>query len=163
MKKLSFTLSLIITSLLFISCNSSFDEKEVRIVTNDFLQAMHKPADFKKMKELYPKFSFSSVPRVTEHSVTSINEENGKVTATIYTNYITSSNEKIPTNFALELRNVNEVWKITNSKGLSNFKSMYPNVFKYALENNYFTENDDLWDLELNTLMKKAKNEMPKE
>jgi hypothetical protein len=114
---------------------------------------MKKPVDFNKMKENYVGFSFNSVPSVSKYTIKSIKAENGDVIVEIATTYRKIARTS-SADFILKLNEVEGEWKITNSKGMSNYKLMFPTEYKYALENKLIDESQDLWDLEISEILK---------
>lgn len=159
MKKTSIFCLFIVISLQLTSCKKSYNEDEVNKTITEFLEAMKKPVDFKKMKESYVDFSFHSVPSVSKYEIKSLNKENGVVIAKIATTY--KKRARVSTvDFTLKLTKIDGVWKITNSKGMPNIKLVYPKAYKYALENNLFKISDSLWDMELNSVIQDARSKI---
>lgn len=157
MRKLSILSLVFIGLFLFNSCKS-YNENEVKVVANNFLNAMHKPVDFKKMKANFNDFPFMSVHRIDEHSIRSIKEIDGEIIADVTTFFINSKDEKFTNDFLFKLKKVKETWKIVDSKGLSNIQSSYPNAYKFSQKSERL--NDDLWDIETLIIVKKAKKEL---
>ena len=160
MKK--YIIPLVIMTVITISCKNSYDVVAVNKTLTEFLDAMKKPVDFKKMKEHYVGFSFHSVPTVGEYTIESINQENDNVIVNVATTY--KKRARIyNTDFILKLNEVDGVWKITDSKGMSNFKMMFPEAYNYAINNKLFDVNsNDKWDLEMDKIIKKADKEAKK-
>ena len=151
MKKI-LCLNLLMLSLVLCSC-SNMDKEEIKKQTNEFLNAMHKPVDFKTIKKIYPNMSFYSVYRVDEHQVTSIKEENESVIVSVSTFFINSQEEKFTNDFLLKFENIEGVWQIVNSKGII---SINKTDYAYALENKFIKADADLWDIELTMAVKNA-------
>jgi hypothetical protein len=144
-----FTLAIISTS-----CKEAYDKQAVDETLTSFLEAMKSPADFDKMKESYVGFSFHSVPSVSKYTIKSIKVENGDVIAEIATTYRKIARVS-SADFILKLNEVDGAWKITNSKGMSNYKMMFPTEYKYAVDNKLIDESEELWDVELGKIIKK--------
>ena len=156
--------SLILLSFLFIApiqqnpgINS---DNEIRTLVNEFVQAMHKPVDFKTMQALYLDFPFMSVVRVGAHEIKTIKEDGNAVMVEVHSYWNKSNGEKIINDFALKLKKTEGAWKIVNSKNLSNIKGFYPYAYEYAIANGMLKKSDDLWDMELHAIIKKAKKEL---
>ena len=152
MKK--YTLILFTLAIVATSCKDSYDEKAVDETLTSFLEAMRKPVDFDKMKDSYVGFSFSSVPSVSKYNIKSLKVENGDVIAEISTTYRKIARVS-SADFILKLNEVDGAWKITNSKGMSNYKMMFPTEYKYAVDNKLIDESEELWDVELGKIIKK--------
>ncbi len=157
MKKLTILSFLFITSLLFNSCKP-YNENEIKTTANNFLDAMHKPVDFKKMKANFNDFNFMSIPRVDEHKIRSIKEVEGEIIADVSTFFVTHNKEKITNDFLLKFKKIENVWKIVDSKGLASLEGFYPNAYKFAQKSNLL--NDNLWDMEVLQIVKKTKKEL---
>jgi len=157
MKKLSLICCLIITPLLFNACKS-YNEDEIKIVTNNFLDGMHKPVDWEKMKENFHEFNFTSIPRADKHSINSIKEINGEIIADITTTFTDTRSKRFTNKFLLKFGKINEEWMIVDSKGVSNIENFEPNAYEFAEKSNLL--NDDLWDVEVFKIVEKAKKEL---
>lgn len=148
--------------IITISCKNSYDEVAVNKTLSEFLDAMKKPVDFKKMKEHYIGYSFHSVPTVGEYTIESINQENDDIIVNVSTTYKNRA-RVYNTDFILKLKEVDGNWKIIDSKGMSNFKMMFPEAYNYAINNKLFDVNsNDKWDLEMDKIIKKADKEAKK-
>ncbi len=149
-------IALFVIAFIITSCKNSYDEAAVNKTLTEFLDAMKKPVDFKKMKEHYVGFSFHSVPTVGEYTIESINQENDDVIVNVATTYKKRA-RFYKTDFILKLNEVDGEWKITDSKGMSNFKMMFPEAYNYAINNKLFDVNsNDKWDLEMDKIIKQA-------
>ena len=143
-------LSLFLLALVLFSCSN--DKEEIKTQTNEFLNAMHKPVDFKTIKKIYPNMSFYSVWRVDEHHIISISEQEEDVIVSVSTFFINSKEEKFTNDFLIKLQKVDGSWFIVNSKGIT---SINKTDRAYALENK-FIGTVDLWDIELTMAIKDA-------
>ena len=130
---------------------------EIKAVVNEFVQAMHKPVKFKKMKEHYVDFPFYSVVRVDEHEITSIKKEGTAIIVEVHSFFVKHNGKKMENDFSLKLEKREGVWKIINSKKLSSIKGAYPQAYDYALKQGLINEKEDIWDVELHAIVKKAK------
>lgn len=157
MRKLSILSLTFIGLFLFNSCKS-YNENEIKVVSNNFLDAMHKSVDFKKMKANFNDFPFMSVHRVDEYSIRSIKEIDGEIIVDVTTFFINSKDEKFTNDFLFKLKKIDDSWKIIDSKGLSNIQGSYPDAYKFAQNKNLL--NDDLWDVETLKQVKIAKKEL---
>lgn len=156
MKKLSIFCVFIVITIQLTSCKS-YNEEEIKDVANTFLDAMHKPVDFKTMTAHYKDFDFVSVPRADKHTINSIKEINNEILANVSTSFTNHRGKIFKNNFILKFEKIDDTWKIVNSYNLSNPKGMYPKVYKYALEKNLLKKTDSLWDVDLLKTIKKAK------
>lgn len=144
------------------SCKESYNKEAVNTTLTNFLEAMKKPVDFDKMEEEYVGFSFYSVPSVSKYTIKSIKVENGNVIADIATTYKNRARVS-SADFTVKLNKIDGEWKITDSKGMSNFKMMFPKAYNYAINNKMFdSNNNDKWDLEMDKIIKKADKEVKK-
>ncbi|MEM7106381.1 MAG: hypothetical protein AAF502_24855 [Bacteroidota bacterium] len=160
MKNLMIIFVCLLTSFQLIGCNNS-DGAAMEVV-NEFIEAMYKPVDFKKISDLYQNFPFSAVPKVDGHEINSIEKENGAVIAIVQTYWTKSDGTKIENNFRLSLEMVEDTWKIINSMGLSRANTAEPSAYDFGLKQGLIENPDDMWDIELYNAIKKAKAEMKK-
>ena len=144
-------LSLFLLALVLFSCSN--DKEEIKTQTNEFLNAMHKPVDFKTIKKIYPNMSFYSVWRVDEHQILSVTEQDENVIVSVSTFFINSKEEKITNDFLLQFQKREDVWLIVNSKGIT---SINKTDYAYAVENGFVNADDGLLDIELTTAIKNA-------
>ena len=161
MKALLIILAVSFSSTNLQSCGDSDDA--VRAVIDEFVEAMYKPVNFSKMKELYRDFAFTNVVRADAHEIKSLSKENGAVIANIHSHFEKNDGTKVENEFLLKLEEQGDTWKIVNSKGLSRASSAEPSAYDYGVQNGLIKDAENMWDVELLEAVKNAKTEMRKQ
>jgi len=129
---------LCILTILFISasCNSSINTEAKELVTN-FMEAYKAPMKRGEMSQYYKSFLFKNIYLVSEYEIINFkNVSNDKINVNIETKV--SGEAK---SLRLILEKENDIWKITDSKGISNMVTSYAKEFGFGIKAGCFTKN----------------------